>query len=539
VSIGEYAFYNDTGIVQVDLGRSVEKIKEYAFHHCSSLSSITFPAFLDSIGSNAFSECYKLQSIVIPGLVTSIGSYAFSACTGLKSVAYLGKKDPGIGTLDPFYRCEQLTQLCVPTNYISSSFCGFEDLAPLAECGVAPIATGICGEGTTWYLDMDSGVLTVKGNGPMKDVCNLTNNQKGYVASVVIADGVTSIVNGAFYNYQNLETLTISSSFVGGISYQAFKSCVKLKTLTIPNSVPWIGESAFSGCSSLESVTIGDSVVRINKGAFTNCENLKQVIFGKSVKTIYEDAFYGCISLSSIILPDSLTDMASNSFYGCTSLESVAYLGDKNPAYIAFTYCPKVKNVCVPSYYSSDTFGGKDITSLDKCGVSPIRSGLCGKGTVWQLDTNTGALTVKGNTDMKEACDLTTVEANHASSLVIGDGVKSIAPNAFKDGVNLKSVTIPYSVASIGSFAFSNCQKLQTLTIPASVTSIGDSAFSGCSGLASVAYKGVNDPGYGHSGIFDHCISLTLVCVPSNYISHTFCGMDNLSDLSKCGINNY
>ncbi|MCH5350565.1 MAG: leucine-rich repeat protein [Clostridiales bacterium] len=50
----------------------------------------------------------------------------------------------------------------------------------------------------------------------------------------------------------------------------------------------------------------------------------------------------------------------------------------------------------------------------------------------------------------------------------------------------IKSVTIPSSITNIGQRVFEGCSKLVSLEIPANVTSIGQSAFNGCSGLESL-----------------------------------------------------
>lgn len=60
---------------------------------------------------------------------------------------------------------------------------------------------------------------------------------------------VTSIGNSAFYDNDNLTSVTI------------------------PKSVTSIGENAFWNCSNLTSITIPDSVTEIGSGAFTYCSN--------------------------------------------------------------------------------------------------------------------------------------------------------------------------------------------------------------------------------------------------------------------------
>ncbi len=67
-----------------------------------------------------------------------------------------------------------------------------------------------------------------------------------------------------------------------------------------------------------------------------------------------------------------------------------------------------------------------------------------------------------------------------------GVNVRSVAANAFKNYINLKSVTLPSELSSIGTYAFYGCKNLESIDIPESVTSIAPYAFKDCRSLKSV-----------------------------------------------------
>ena len=55
--IGDYAFYDCSGLTSVTIGNSVESIGGYAFDGCSGLTSVTIPNSVTSIGDYAFRYC--------------------------------------------------------------------------------------------------------------------------------------------------------------------------------------------------------------------------------------------------------------------------------------------------------------------------------------------------------------------------------------------------------------------------------------------------------------------------------------------------
>ena len=89
-NIGDWAFFNCSGLTSVTIPDSVTSIGKRAFIGCSSLTSITIPDSVVSIGEQAFRGCSGLTSVTIPDSVTSIGWSAFSKCSGLITITYHG-----------------------------------------------------------------------------------------------------------------------------------------------------------------------------------------------------------------------------------------------------------------------------------------------------------------------------------------------------------------------------------------------------------------------------------------------------------------
>ena len=115
--------------------------------------------------------------------------------------------------------------------------------------------------------------------------------------------------------------------------------------------------------------------------------------------------------------------------------------------------------------------------------------------------------------------ELTDVELNGESDVVIPSGVTRIRSDAFRYCNGLKSVTIGGSVEEIESGAFQGCSDLESVTIGGAIVTIGHNAFANCSDLESVTISSSADswktPRIGDCA-FQGCISLKSLTIGGN-----------------------
>ncbi|MBR5985420.1 MAG: leucine-rich repeat domain-containing protein [Clostridia bacterium] len=114
------------------------------------------------------------------------------------------------------------------------------------------------------------------------------------------------------------ETLEVPGELGGktvtGIGSYAFSDCVRLRSVTLPDSVTGIGDSAFLFCRELTSVTFPEGLKQIGEGAFSNCQSLTSVTLHYGVTDIGEGAFYRCTALTQVTLPESVARIGKNAF---------------------------------------------------------------------------------------------------------------------------------------------------------------------------------------------------------------------------------
>ena len=249
-----------------------------------------------------------------------------------------------------------------------------------------------------------------------------------------------------------------------GIAKEAFKNCVQLKEITLPEEIKEIGDGAFEGCAGLTGIKIPGSVTVIQKYTFDNCRNLASVSIPDSITKIGAFAFRNCRSLSSITIPESVTEIAGGTFSYCKSLtrvtipESVTKLGGA-----AFEFCDSLQSVTLPGNIP-------DIMDTMFYECVSLKSITIPKGVrvIYRAAFN--------------GC-------RSLTSLIIPGTVEAIGERAFGSCDGLRSVQIEHGVNGIGYVAFYECHDM-TITAPGTVRIVQESAFAQCRNLTIICPHG-------------------------------------------------
>ena len=166
---------------------------------------------------------------------------------------------------------------------------------------------------------------------------------------------------------------TLGGYPVTGIQMQAFIKCTSLKSVLMPESMTWIGDSAFAGCTGLEQVEISPNLTAIGSKSFYSCNGLTSVVVPDKVTIIESLAFFGCLNLESITIPASVTTLDSTFVFGCTNLKKIEFKGTQ-AQWNALSIDPRYLPVGVSIVCADGTIGGGSDPNVKNYSLT-----VCGK----------------------------------------------------------------------------------------------------------------------------------------------------------------
>ena len=195
------------------------------------------------------------------------------------------------------------------------------------------------------YIDFDEPVVVIPNIIEGKKVIAVGNYAfKGCVGieKIIISEGIEILGNGAFLNCKGLKEAVLPGSLRGigstdatgcpkilgsEIKYEGAFEYSGLESVTVPDSVKYIGENSFAGCGQLKRAVLPDKLREIRENTFRWCKSLREVVFPRELEAVRVSAFEGCGDLQTVDLPEGVISIEEGAFAGCKKLESI-YIPD-------------------------------------------------------------------------------------------------------------------------------------------------------------------------------------------------------------------
>ncbi|MFW5779823.1 MAG: leucine-rich repeat protein [Bacillota bacterium] len=500
LEIGDYAFADNSSMLELIINDRVKDIGNYAFNNCRDLASITIDPGDDNentltIGEYAFAN-NNITDIVIPERVTIIGKHAFYGSYNLSEIEFSQTEEeaePLIIDDYAFYESSQITELVFPSRLIEINDFAFSWCVGLEDIVFTP------GE-----LELTLGSYVF-------DNCHL-------LQEIELPNRLVEMGSHIFVNCYNLETVEFQS----------------LDSQIYPEDGVEMGAHMFDGSNELRTVIIPAHFIKIGDYAFYGCENIENLIFieGDLNLTIGKYAFSKSSSIEKFTIPARTTYIDNYAFYQSglgnpalnttkDGMDIIAYQqdlifeegdfeeGDKELIIGEYSFADtNLFYVKIPQRVTSIlSYAFKDNKNLMLFEFAEGSScNYIGEGAF----ENIGYATLKNSTqtyDELNGYDRFAYD-DDLRKITLPDSVEELAEFVFRNSTSLREINLNEGLVTISEGAFYGCDGLSFISVPSTVEYIGNYAFYGCKNMQNIEIL-ITDAYTLGSYSFAGCTSLT------------------------------
>ena len=373
---------------------------------------VTIPDTVEVVGESAFENNQKVQFVVIPKSVKRLDAYVFWGCNNLEEVV-LGK---GLTAVDEysFAGCMGLKQITIPENVQSIDAQAFAGCINLTDIYIPATVTGIAEDA---FLNCDNVTIHADEGSVAAQFSQKLAEQKNRDPLVTAAP---------------VQTPTAVSRPDTQATTEPVSTATPAPVATpVPGNV--LGSTIIVGNHALVMVHPGEE--KVQQG-YTEPEAGQETGEEQDITAETENGkipewmYYRNQSVSAVTIPEGTTEIGRFAF-SRSSLRTVTIPeGVTVIDYAAFYHCDNLDNVILPD--TVNTVGAKAFTH-----------------TGWLDDFEENSMD-----DFLISGDILVAYKGNLPEVVIPDGVRVIAEEAFRNHTELKKVHLPASVTDIGNDAF-------------------------------------------------------------------------------------
>lgn len=270
-------------LVNLQIGNNVSTIDDYSIHDNPYLLSLTIPEGVTTMGRDAC-ESNGIEELTLPNSLNTIDYFTFANNTNLKTIHFgTGLKDIAWGA---FKGCSALENLDLSTSNIEN----IQSYA-FSEC---------------------TSLTSVKFPSSLRQIYGNAFSETPALQAVTFNDGLDGIGGSAFSN-SGLTTVTLPNSLTY-LGSSAFSSCKDLASISIGTGITEIPYNCFTGCNALTSVDLPEHVTSIGGSAYSYCNGLVSITLPSSIQAVGASAFASCSNLEEVVIPDNVTTLGEKAF---------------------------------------------------------------------------------------------------------------------------------------------------------------------------------------------------------------------------------
>lgn len=337
---------------------------------------------------------------------------------------------------------------------------------------------GKCGDKAKWFLDTETGLITISGEGNM-------------------------------YNYNSIEYGSDS---------------------------PWNQYK-----DSIDKINIGEDIKSIGSNAFKDCENLTEVYLPKGISKIEENSFEGSTNKATFnVAKYSYSEgYCSRKGYNYTVREE-NYYGTCG-LNLKWEFNPSNSQLRIygtgdmQNYTAQTTTGNGAFSSWDRFKYY-IKKVIIENGAI-----SIGNCAFRGFSNLKEVeipnsvTSIGVAAFQYCSSLdnvIVPNKVTELKRSVFSWCHNLKNITMPETITKINAYAFEGCDwRMDSIIIPRDVKTIDDKAFLSCTLLKNIHLP--DSISSIHNGAFEKCPQDKVFSVKKNSYGQSYCIANNFNYVTR------
>lgn len=282
--------------------------------------------------------------------------------------------------------------------------------------------------------------------------------------------------------FKNKKTLS-HFSFPEKITYigsSAFSNTSLSGALIIPDDVIEIGKEAFVG-TLIGSVVFSPRLNRIGSSAFYYCTSLTGTLtLPETLTYIGNNAFYRCSFTGELHLPNSLEYIDHSAFSSAGYFVGGLRIPDK------------ITKLYGSTFYNSGFSGHLDLNNVIEFGAFEF----CGCGFTGVLIIPDGTIKIPNNFMQDSSTGLSKIifpsslkqigscaferQRRLCEDIIFPEGLVSIEEQAFHECTNIPRIELPSSLQTINRYAFRNCYNISSIVCHAvEPPSVMQGAFDG------------------------------------------------------------
>lgn len=466
-AISDNAFENCSSLISIVIPNTIKTIGKYAFNNCKNLQSVTFQdATSTEDNENLYGDAYDYNETSTENqndtfTTDSSNSYSYSSYQFNANNSYMYDYSTTTTTTDTY-----------SYNYENTTSSSATDTESTSSTSVY-----------SWSTTAQDDTSTTSTSDEEQDTEETTTQEEEEDVAVNPVSNYTSKLK---------EDVSIERTGISAIMEHAFSGCKKLDTLSVPDTLSFMGAYAIEDTpfynnykETGENIIIGsvyykyfpnykysyvyneetslyepvvspfdeeipEGIVSISYSAFQNVEGLTNLTMPESLKTIYDYAFANCTSLESISFHDDIQYVGNNAFFNTIWLND-ATNGFAIAGNYLYKYVGSGGSITVP--YSVKIIGSE----------------------AFALNTNITRVIIQDGVD--KIMGGAFYRCENLQTVVISSTVMSIGNQGFYGCKNLANITFNEGLLSIGSKCFLSCSSLKYAIMPTTLTQIGDLAF--------------------------------------------------------------